>query len=124
MIFYRESTTFCHFVEIFLKFIYLYLAKVNLKLKFYHNVLNYVELLEGYMMLVKLKRTQKHTVVYTDEYEMSEIDFKRLYKSEKNFFLMEEVGEEIEEYHINSLIDDVSNRKGTYEEDWEIEFSN
>ncbi len=37
---------------------------------------------------------------------------------------MEEVGEEIEEYHINSLIDDVSNRKGTYEEDWEIEFSN
>ena len=95
-----------------------------MKLKFYHNVLNYVELLEGYMMLVKLKRTQKHTVVYTDEYEMSEIDFKRLYKSEKNFFLMEEVGEEIEEYHINSLIDDVSNRKGTYEEDWEIEFSN
>ena len=75
------------------------------------------------MMRVKLRRIQRHIVIYTDEYEMLETDFKKLYKSKENF-LIEEIGEEIDQYHINSLIDDISNREGTYEEDWEIEFTN
>ena len=28
----------------------------------------------------------------------------------------------IEEYKVNSFVDDISNRDGTYEEDWEVEF--
>ena len=72
-------------------------------------------------MTVKIKKLERHTVIYIDEYEMSDEEFKKLYSS-KDEFLKKVQSEEIEEYKINSFVDDISNRDGTYEEDWEIEF--
>ena len=72
-------------------------------------------------MTVKIKKLERHIVIYTDEYEMSDDEFKKLYSS-KDDFLKKVQSEEIEEYKINSFVDDISNRDGTYEEDWEIEF--
>ena len=72
-------------------------------------------------MLVKIKKLQRHTVIYIDEYEMTEEEFKKLYKS-KDDFLKKVESEDIEEYKVNSFVDDISNRDGTYEEDWEVEF--
>ena len=72
-------------------------------------------------MLVKIKKLQKHTVIYTDEYEITEVEFKKSYKS-KDDFLKKVKSEDIEEYKANSFVDDISNRDGTYEEDWEVEF--
>jgi hypothetical protein len=72
-------------------------------------------------MLVKIKKLQRHTVIYTDEYEMTEEEFYKSYKSKDEFFKKVE-SEDIEEYKVNSFVDDISNREGTYEEDWEVEF--
>ena len=72
-------------------------------------------------MLVKIKKMQRHTVIYTDEYEMTEKEFKKAYKS-KDDFLKKVESENIEEYKVNSFVDDISNRDGTYEENWEVEF--
>ena len=72
-------------------------------------------------MTVKIKKLKRHIVIYTDEYEMSGVEFKNLYSS-KDEFLKKVQSEEIEEYKINSSVDDISNRDGTYEEDWEVEF--
>ena len=72
-------------------------------------------------MLVKIKKLQRHTVIYTDEYEMTEEEFKKSYNS-KDEFLKKVESEDIEEYKVNSFVDDISNRDGTYEEDWEVEF--
>ena len=72
-------------------------------------------------MLVKIKKLQRHTVIYIDEYEMTEEEFKKLYKS-KDDFLKKVESEDIEEYKVNSFVDDISNRDGTYEENWEVEF--
>ena len=72
-------------------------------------------------MLVKIKKMQRHTVIYTDEYEMTEEEFKKSYKSKDKFFKKVE-SEDIEEYKVNSFVDDISNRDGTYEENWEVEF--
>lgn len=72
-------------------------------------------------MLVKIKKMQRHTVIYTDEYEMTEEEFKKSYKSKDEFFKKVE-SEDIEEYKVNSFVDDISNRDGTYEENWEVEF--
>lgn len=66
-------------------------------------------------MLVKIKKMQRHTVIYTDEYEMTEEEFKKSYKSKDEFFKKVE-SEDIEEYKVNSFVDDISNRDGTYEE--------
>ena len=74
-------------------------------------------------MLVKIKKMQRHTVIYTDEYEMTEEEFKKSYKSKDEFFKKVE-SEDIEEYKANSFVDDISNRDGTYEENWEVEFPN
>ena len=74
-------------------------------------------------MTVKIKKLERHTVIYTDEYEMSDDEFKNLYSS-KDDFLKKVQSEEIEEYKINSFVDDISNREGTYEEEWEVEFLN
>ena len=71
--------------------------------------------------IVKIKKLERHTVIYTDEYEMSDGEFKKLYSS-KDDFLKKVQSEEIEEYKINSFVDDISNRDGTYEEDWKVEF--
>ena len=72
-------------------------------------------------MLVKIKKLQRHTVIYTDEYEMTEEEFKKSYNS-KDEFLKKVESEDLEEYKVNSFVDDISNRDGTYEEDWEVEF--
>ena len=72
-------------------------------------------------MTVKIKKLERHIVIYTDEYEMSDVEFKKLYSS-KDEFLKKVQSEEIVEYKINSFVDDISNRDGTYEEDWEVEF--
>ena len=72
-------------------------------------------------MLVKIKKIQRHTVIYADEYEMTEEEFKKSYNS-KDEFLKKVESEDIEEYKVNSFVDDISNREGTYEEDWEVEF--
>ena len=72
-------------------------------------------------MLVKIKKMQRHTVIYTDEYEMTEEEFKKSYKSKDEFFKKVE-SEDIEEYKVNSFVDDISNRDGTYEENWEVKF--
>ena len=72
-------------------------------------------------MTVKIKKLERHIVIYTDEYEMSDVEFKKLYSS-KDDFLKKVQSEEIEEYKINSFVDDISNRDGTYEEDWDIAF--
>ena len=72
-------------------------------------------------MLVKIKKLQRHTVIYTDEYEMTEEEFYKSYKSKDEFFKKVE-SEDIEEYKVNSFVDDISNRDGTYEENWEVEF--
>ena len=32
--------------------------------------------------------------------------------------------QELEKYKVNSFVDDISNRDGTYEENWEVEFPN
>ena len=74
-------------------------------------------------MLVKIKKMQRHTVIYTDEYEMTEEEFKKSYKSKDEFFKKVE-SEDIEEYKVNSFVDDISNRDGTYEENLEVEFPN
>ena len=71
-------------------------------------------------MLVKIKRKQRHTVIYTDEYEMTEEEFKKKYKS-KEHFLREGYDEGLEDYKVNTIVDEISNRDGTYDEDWEIE---
>ena len=71
-------------------------------------------------MLVKIKKLQRHTVIYTDEYEMTEKEFKKSYKS-KDDFLKKVECKDIEEYKVNSSVDDISNRDGTYKEDWEVE---
>lgn len=72
-------------------------------------------------MTVKIKKLERHIVIYTDEYKMSDVEFKKLYSS-KDEFLKKVQSEEIVEYKINSFVDDISNRDGTYEEDWEVEF--
>ena len=72
-------------------------------------------------MLVKIKKLERHTVIYTDEYEMTEEEFKKSYKS-KDDFLKKVESEDIKEYKENSFVDDISNRYGTYEEDWEVDF--
>ena len=36
-------------------------------------------------MIVKIKKIQRHTVIYTDEYEIPKDEFIKLYKSEKDF---------------------------------------
>ena len=72
-------------------------------------------------MLVKIKKMQRHTVIYTDEYEMTEEEFKKSYNS-KDEFLKKVECEDIEEYKVNSFVDDISNRDGIYEENWEVEF--
>ena len=36
--------------------------------------------------------------------------------------MVDDIGEDIEEYKVNSFVDDISNRDGTYEENWEVEF--
>ena len=72
-------------------------------------------------MTVKIKKLERHTVIYIDEYEMSDEEFKKLYSSKDDFFKKVQ-SEEIEDYNINSIVDDISNREGTYEEEWEVEF--
>ena len=37
-------------------------------------------------MIVKIKKIQRHTVIYTDEYEIPKDEFIKLYKSEKGFY--------------------------------------
>ena len=71
-------------------------------------------------MKVKIKKIQRHVVVYTDEYEMTQQEFEALFVSKENFFSGTQ--EPPEEFKVNSIIDEVSNRQGTYEEDWEVEF--
>ena len=36
-------------------------------------------------MTVKIKKLERHTVIYTDEYEMSDDEFKKLYSSKDDF---------------------------------------
>ena len=72
-------------------------------------------------MLVKIKKLQTHVIIYTEEYEMTEEEFKKSYKS-KDDFLKKVECKDIEEYKVNSSVDDISNRDGTYEEDWKVEF--
>jgi len=36
-------------------------------------------------MLVKIKKLQRHIVIYTDEYEMTEEEFKKSYTSKDDF---------------------------------------
>jgi hypothetical protein len=52
---------------------------------------------------------------------MTEEEFKKSYNS-KDEFLKKVESEDLEEYKVNSFVDDISNRDGTYEEDWEVEF--
>ena len=52
---------------------------------------------------------------------MPDEEFKKLYSSKDDFFKKVQ-SEEIEDYKINSIVDDISNREGTYEEEWEVEF--
>ena len=52
---------------------------------------------------------------------MSQIPVKKSYNS-KDEFLKKVECEDIEEYKVNSFVDDISNRDGTYEENWEVEF--
>ena len=59
-------------------------------------------------MTVKIKKLERHTVIYTDEYEMSDDEFKNLYSS-KDDFLKKVQSEEIEEFKINSFVDDKKN---------------
>lgn len=71
-------------------------------------------------MKVKIKKIQRHVVVYTDEYEMTQQEFEALFVSKEHFF--NGTQEPPEEFKINLIIDEVSNRQGTYEEEWEVEF--
>ena len=48
------------------------------------------------------KKMQRHTVIYTDEYEMTEEEFKKSYNS-KDEFLKKVECEDIEEYKVNLL---------------------
>ena len=36
-------------------------------------------------MTVKIKKLERHTVIYTDEYEMPDEEFKKLYSSKDDF---------------------------------------
>ena len=36
-------------------------------------------------MTVKIKKLERHIVIYTDEYEMSDVEFKKLYFSKDEF---------------------------------------
>tara|TARA_B110000208_G_C11571373_1_gene359032 strand:- start:31 stop:195 length:165 start_codon:yes stop_codon:yes gene_type:complete len=52
---------------------------------------------------------------------MTEEEFNKSYTS-KDVISKKVESENIEEYKENSFVDDISNRYGTYEEDWEVEF--
>ncbi len=52
---------------------------------------------------------------------MTEEEFNKSYTS-KDVILKKVESENIEEYKENSFVDDISNRYGTYEEDWEVAF--
>ena len=72
-------------------------------------------------MIVKIKKIQRHTVIYTDEYEIPKDEFIKLYKSEKGFY--EQIDkDDLEDFKINTVVDDVSNKDGTYDEDWDGKF--
>ena len=78
----------------------------------------------------KAKLNKKVKIIYCD-YRNIEGKFDKILSIEMfeavgkdywNTFFKKVQSEEIEDYKINSIVDDISNREGTYEEEWEVEF--
>ena len=65
----------------------------------------------------RIKKIERHTVIYTDYFEVSDEEFISKFGSWNNFIN----SEESDEYKVNSQIDEISNRQGTAEVEWVLE---
>ena len=62
----------------------------------------------------RIKKIERHTVIYTDYFEISDKEFISKFGSWDNFIN----SEESDEYKVNSEIDEISNRQGTGKVEW------
>jgi len=62
-------------------------------------------------MVKTIRKIERHTVLYVDEYQVSDDDIKAYGSLEK---LLDDE-EELDQFHVNQIVDDISNRNGDYE---------
>ena len=65
----------------------------------------------------RIKKIERHIVIYTDFFEVSDEEFISKFGSWDNFIN----SDESDEYKVNSQIDEISNRQGTAEVEWVLE---
>ena len=68
-----------------------------------------------------IKRIQTHQVIYTDTYEIPEEEFTKRFGSREKFLSEVMVESGFEGFKVGTTIDEVSNRRGDYEEEWWFE---
>ena len=61
-----------------------------------------------------IKKIERHTVLYIDEYNINDDDIKT-HGSIENILNDEE---ELEQFKVDTSVDDISNRKGDFETQW------
>ena len=70
--------------------------------------------------MVRLKKIERHTVLYIDYYEIEENEIQERFGTLGNLFEQKDLSS-LEDYKTNSEIDEVSNRQGTFETEWIVE---
>lgn len=74
------------------------------------------------MSMVKIKRVQRHIVIYADEYEIPTDKFVSMFGSTEKFMSESLIDEDfLADFKTAETVDDISNRHGDYEEEWVIE---
>ena len=68
----------------------------------------------------KFKKIERHTVIYTDIYEVPDEEFKYHFRTWEEFLDSEEL-EVLEQWKVDAKVDEISNRQGTAEVEWYLE---
>jgi hypothetical protein len=68
-------------------------------------------------MVKTIRKIERHTVLYIDEYQVDDADIKAYGSLEK---LLDDE-EELSRYHVDQIVDDISNKNGDYEVQWFVD---
>lgn len=64
-----------------------------------------------------IRKIERHTVLYIDEYQVDDADIKAYGSLEK---LLDDE-EELSRFHVDQIVDDISNKNGDYEVQWFVD---
>ena len=68
-------------------------------------------------MVKTIRKIERHTVLYIDEYQVDDAYIKAYGSLEK---LLDDE-EELSRYHVDQIVDDISNKNGDYEVQWFVD---